>query len=270
MDEGATQQGNLFLIGGAEDRKGDMVVLKHLVEQTGTENLIIIPTASGYPRDVGRCYIETFRGLGVKSVQSLDIRYRDEADRREHLDAVEQADLIFLGGGDQARLVDILKQTEFFRRIQSRFETNNLHIAGTSAGASAIGNPIFYDGDRRGFRKGSIEISEGFGFIDGVAVDTHFSARRRLARLCQFLLSGECKRGIGLDEDTGIVVDPNLHFTVIGQGMVAVVNSALASGSNYGTAKNGDNLRFNNMRVGYLPTGTRFSIRKWSIIKSLT
>lgn len=269
MNEGSTQQGNLFLIGGAEDRKGDKVVLRHLVEQTSPENLIIIPTASAYPREVDRCYSDTFKGLGVKSVECLDIRYPDEADRSENLDAVEKADLIFLGGGDQAKLVDTLRQTEFFTRMKSRFETSNLHIAGTSAGASAIGNPIFYDGDRRGFQKGSIGISEGFGLIDGVAVDTHFSARRRLARLCQFLLSGQCKRGIGLDEDTGIMVYPNLHFKVIGRGMVAVVNSSHASGSNYMAVEDGDNLRFNNMRVGYLPRGSRFSIRKWSIIKSI-
>lgn len=268
MDKVSAQKGSLFLIGGAEDRKGDKVVLKHLVEQTAPENIIIIPTASSYPRDIERCYSGTFKDLGVKSVGCLDIRFTDEADRSENLEAIEKADLVFFGGGDQARLVDTLKQTKFFDRLKSRFESDNLHIAGTSAGASAIGNPIFYDGDRKGFIKGSIDISEGFGLIDGIAIDTHFSARGRLARLCQFLISGKCKKGIGLDEDTGIIIYPNLHFKVIGRGMAAVVNSTQASGSNYPAARNGDNLRFNNMRIGYLPEGTRFSIKKWSIIKN--
>ena len=269
MSRELTQKGILFLIGGAEDRKGDRVVLKHLVEQTTPENIVIIPTASSYPRDVDRCYSGTFKDLGVKTVRSLDIRFHDEADRGENLEAIEKADLIFLGGGDQAKLVETLKQTNFFGRIKSRFESDNLHIAGTSAGASAIGNPIFYNGDRKGFIKGAIDISEGFGLIDGVAVDTHFSARRRLARLCQCLISGKCRKGIGLDEDTGIIVYPNLHFKVVGTGMVTVVNSANASGSNYLAARNGDKLKFNNMRIGYLPPGTSFSIKKWSIIKSI-
>jgi len=269
MSKILAQKGNLFLIGGAEDRKGDKVVLKQLVEQTVPENIIIIPTASSYPRDIETCYTRTFKDLGVKSVQGLDIRSRDEADRCENLEAIEKADLIFLGGGDQAKLVDTLKQTKFFNRIKSRFESDNLHIAGTSAGASAIGNPIFYNGDRKGFIKGSIDMSEGFGLIDDVAIDTHFSARHRLARLCQFLISGKCRKGIGLDEDTGIIVYPNLHFKVIGTGMAAVVNSAHASGSNYLMARNGDSLKFNNMRVGYLPSSTLFSIKRWSIIKSI-
>lgn len=260
------KKGYLFLIGGAEDRTGDRRILKYLVDQTKPANITIIPTASAYPRDVDRCYTGAFFDLGASSVHCLDIRYRDEADRRDHLDAIDAADLIYFGGGDQAKLVDTLKHTQLFQRLKKRFEAGNLHIAGTSAGASAIGNPIFYDGDRRGLEKGSIGFSEGFGLIDGVTVDTHFSNRNRLTRMCQFLISGKCKKGIGLDEDTGIMVYPNLHFKVIGTGTVAVINSANVSGSNYKEAKEGENLRFNNMRIGFLPPGSHFSIKKWSIL----
>ncbi len=260
------KNGYLFLIGGAEDRQGDRYVLKYLIDQIKPANIIIIPTASAYPRDVDRCYTGAFFDLGVSAVHCLDIRYRDEADQHDNLKAVDAADLVYFGGGDQAKLVDTLKNTQLFQRIKARFEAGSLHIAGTSAGASAIGDPIFYDGDRRGLEKGSIKTSEGFGLIKGVAVDTHFSARSRLARLCQFLISGTCKKGIGLDEDTGIMVYPNLHFTVIGTGTVAVVNSANVTGSNYNESQTGDLLRFNNMRIGYLPPGARFSIKKWSIL----
>ena len=260
------KRGYLYLIGGAEDREGDKRILRHLVDNTHPANIIIIPTASRYPRDIDRCYTGTFGSLGVNNIRCLDIRYLDEADREENLEAIEKADLVYFGGGDQVKLVDTLKQTRFFDRMKSRFEAGALHIAGTSAGASAAGNPIFYDGDRRGFEKGSISFSEGFGLLDGVAVDTHFSARDRLPRLCQFLLSGECDKGIGLDEDTGIVVYPNLNCEVIGSGMVTVANSTGVTGSNYATAADGETLRFNNMRVGFLPAGTTFSLKKWSIL----
>ena len=259
-------KGCLFLIGGAEDRTGDKSVLNHILNHTNPKNLIIIPTASGYPWDIDRCYTATFGDLGLEQTQCLDIRYRDEADREENLEAIEKADLIYFSGGDQVRLVEILNRTRFFDRIKARFEAGALHIAGTSAGAAAAGNPIFYNGDRKGTEKGSIKFGDGFGLIDGVAIDTHFTARSRLARLCQCLLSGKCKRGIGIDEDTMIVVYPNLHFKVIGSGMVTVVNSAHVTGSNYDTIENGEHLRFNNMRIGLLPAGTTFSIRKWSII----
>ncbi|MCG6894754.1 MAG: cyanophycinase [Desulfobacteraceae bacterium] len=261
-----THKGYIFLIGGAEDRDGDRSVLRTIIEKTSPANIAIIPTASAYPKEVDRCYTGVFSDLGVNTVRCLDIRYRDEAERPELLDAVEAADLIYFGGGDQAKLVDTLIGTRLFERIQSRFDAGSLHIAGTSAGASAIGDPIFYDGDRRGLEKGSIGISRGFGLIDAVAVDTHFSARNRLERLCQFLVSGTCRRGIGLDEDTGIMVYPNLHFEVFGTGMVTVVNSTYVTGSNYAEAREGDHLIFNNMRIGYLPPGTRFSIKRWSIL----
>jgi cyanophycinase len=256
----------LFLIGGAEDRKGDKLVLKHLVDQTHPDNIIVIPTASAYPRDIYRSYTDAFRNLGINEVNCLDIRHKEEADRAENIEAIEKADMVYFGGGDQAKLVDTLIRTEFLNRIRARFEAGDLNIAGTSAGASAIGNPIFYNGDRKGLQKGSIKSSEGLGFIDGVAIDTHFSTRKRLSRLCQFLICGKCTKGIGLDEDTGIMVYHNLHFKVIGSGMVTVVNSANVTGSNYTAISNGEKLRFNNMRVGFLPAGSMFSIKNWSIL----
>jgi cyanophycinase len=261
------KRGYLFLIGGAEDRKKDKYVLKHLVEQTRPNSILIIPTASSYPQEVYRSYHDAFRDLSVDTVNYLDIRYRDEADREENLEALEQTDLIFFGGGDQVKLVEVLSHTQLFDRMCARFESGNLHIAGTSAGAAAAGNPIFYNGDRRGYKKGSIKFSEGFGLIDGVAIDTHFSARRRFARLCQLLISGHCRKGIGLDEDTGIMIYPNMHFKVIGSGMVTIINSVHATGSNYHAVAKGDMLRFNNMHVGCLPAGTLFSLKKWSILK---
>jgi cyanophycinase len=260
------KKGHLFLIGGAEDRKGNKKVLQHLVNYTRPTTIIIIPTASAYPNDVYRSYADAFGDLGIQEVECLDIRYRDETDRKEHIDVVDKADLIYFGGGDQVKLVDVMNRTRLFDRIRARFESGDLHIAGTSAGAAAAGNPILYNGDRRGFKKGSIKFGEGFGFVDGVAIDTHFSARKRLPRLCQLLVSGRCRKGIGLDEDTGIVIHPNSHFTVIGSGMVTLVNSTHVSGSNYSAISNGETMRFNNMHIGFLPAGTRFSLRKWSIL----
>jgi cyanophycinase len=259
-------KGCLFLIGGAEDRTGEKRVLKRITDHVRPKKIIIIPTASGYPWDIDRCYTATFGDLGVKDTECLDIRYRDEADREEHLAAIDTADLIYFSGGDQVRLVETLNHTRFFDRIKARFEAGALHIAGTSAGAAAAGNPVFYDGDRRGTEKGTINFSDGFGLIDGVAIDTHFTARNRLARLCQCLISGRCTNGIGIDEDTGIMVQPNMQLKVFGSGMVTVANSAHVTGSNYRTIDTGGHLRFNNMRIGFLPAGSTFSIRKWSII----
>ena len=270
MFSSSTQRGLLYLIGGAEDRQGDALVLRDLVDQTQPDHIVIIPTASGYPQSIERDYTDVFRRLGVKSIRCLDIRYRDEADRDENLKAVAAADLIFFGGGDQVKLVETLHQTRFIDLINRQFEAGTLHIAGTSAGATAAGNPMIYHGNQDGLVKGSVEHSAGFGFVEGVAIDTHFLARGRLARLSQFLISGHCRKGIGLDEDTGIMICPDWRFKVIGSGMVTVLNSANVSGSNYPTASTGESLRFNNMRYGILPAGSIFSIRRWSVVSRVS
>ena len=270
MLSSSTKRGLLYLIGGAEDRQGDALVLRDLVDQTQPGHITIIPTASGYPQSIDRDYTDVFRRLGVKSIRCLDIRYRDEADRNENLKAVATADLIFFGGGDQVKLVDTLYQTRFIDLIRRRFEAGDLHIAGTSAGATAAGNPMIYHGNQDGLLKGSVEHSNGFGFVDGVAIDTHFFARGRLSRLSQFLISGHCQRGIGLDEDTGIMICPDFRFQVIGSGMVTVLNSSRVSGSNFNTVRTGESLRFNNMRLGILPAGSIFSIRRWSLVSQVS
>ena len=262
------RRGYLFLIGGAEDKKDGRNVLKHILSETRAGEITIIPTASAYPRDVHRCYDDALRSLGTTATRCLDIRNEGEADTEENLKAVEEADLIYFSGGDQVRLVSNLIRTKLLRRIRQRYEAGELHIAGTSAGAAAAGNPMIYNGDYKGFRKGSIQSSQGFGLVDGITVDTHFLKRRRLSRLSQFLISGRCEKGIGLDENTGIMIYPNHQFVVIGTGMVTVMNSARVTGSNYHQIGNGDTLSFNNMSIGFLSPGTRFSIKKWAILKN--
>ena len=262
----SSERGLLFLIGGAEDRNRDKIILKSMVDRTKAQQVAIVPTASSYPQDICRTYEDAFQDLGIRHTHCLDIRYPDEAEREEHLRTVERADLIFFGGGDQVKLVDTLLHTKLHSCIHDRFAAGNLHIAGTSAGAAAAGNPMLFHGNHDGLVKGSVEHSEGFGFVDGVTVDTHFSERGRIDRLSQFLLAGNCKKGIGLDEDTAIMVCPNDQFTVIGSGRVTVLNSAKVTGSNYNRIADGDPLRFNNMRFGSLAPGSMFSMRKWSIM----
>lgn len=258
--------GLLFLIGGAEDRQGDKQVLRQLVDRTRARRIVIVPTASAYPKDASCDFTEAFTDLDVADVACLDIRYRDEADRDGHLDLLKRADVVFFSGGDQVKLVNTLKQTRFIDLIRARFNAGKLHVAGTSAGATAAGNPMIYYGNRNGLKKGTVKHADGFGFIDGVAIDTHFSARKRLSRLSQFLISGNCPKGIGLDEDTGIVIDAQRRFDVVGSGVVTVLDGAAVTDSNFHRVQKGDPLRFANMRLGVLPAGSRFSIREWAVI----
>jgi cyanophycinase len=267
MLEGRIKKNYLMLIGGAEERTGEMLVLKTVVRKSRAKNIIIIPSASKYPRDVINTYYDAFQSLGVSKIEGFDIRYNDEADRSEYLEKIEDADLVFFSGGDQKRLVDIFHRTRLMNRIIEKFKQGTIHIAGTSAGAAAVSNPILYDGDYNGFRKDSINSSEGLNLLPEITVDTHFLNRERIPRLNQFLASGLSSKGIGICEDTMIVIDPMLRFTVYGNGMVTVMNSEKMTYSNYNSIDKDDIINTNNIRIGFLSRGAKFSIKRWSVLK---
>lgn len=257
----------LILIGGAEDKTDDRTVLKETVQKTNARNIVVIPTASMYPRDVERAYQDAFSHIGIDKMHTLDIRYRDEVDREDHYRKIEEADLIFFSGGDQVRLVDIFDGSQLIALIKARFFKGELSIAGTSAGAAAASDPMIYDGDYSGFVKGSVKYAKGFGFLPEVTIDTHFLARERIPRLAQFIASGRSRRGIGLDEDTGIVIGPNLRFEVIGSGMATVLQADRLLNTNYKDLSEREIINTNHLRIGFLSAGSKFSIKRWSVLK---
>lgn len=267
LDSREPKRGYLFLIGGAEDRKRNMLILKNIVKTSRAKNIIIIPTASNYTREVIRTYCDAFRKIGVRDVKGIDIRYRDEVDRPENFDLINNADLIFFSGGDQKRLVEIFEGSRLLSIIKDKYFNGLLHIAGTSAGAAAASNPILFDGDYKGFEKDSVNFYNGFGFLEGITIDTHFLNRERIPRLVQFLLSGKSNKGIGIDEDTCIIINPNLRFKVIGSGSVTIINTEKTTFSNMKQIEKGKNFSVNNVQIGFLSAGIKFSLKRWSVLK---
>ena len=268
FEEKTVKQGYLFLIGGAEDRKNNMLVLKTVVKVSKAKNIVIIPTASNYTREVINTYVDAFKRIGINDVNGIDIRYRDEVDSSENFNSIKQADLVFFSGGDQKRLVEIFENTRLLDFIKQRFFNGLLHIAGTSAGAAAASDPILFDGDYNGFSKNSVNSCGGFGLLEDITVDTHFLARERIPRLSQFLISGKSLKGIGIDEDTCIIISPDLRFKVIGSGMVTVINAEKITSSNYDIIESKEKYSVNNLRIGFLSPGTKFSLKRWSILKT--
>ncbi len=262
------KRGFMALIGGAEDKKQEKTVLRRVVEVSQAKTVAIVPTASFYPREVFANYYDAFKNIGVENVEFFDIRYQDEADRNEYLKKIEETDLIYFSGGDQVKLVRTLENTKLLKRIFELFEEGKLHIAGTSAGAAAASNPMIYDGDYDGFSKDSVNFSPGFGFLKGITIDTHFVSRGRIARLSQFLLTEKSPKGIGIGEDTGIIIDWQNRFEVVGSGVVTVLNADKVTHSNYAEIASGDFYSVNNLRVGFLASGSYFSLRRWSVLKS--
>ena len=258
------QHGKLVLIGGAEKRSGKMTVLRRTVEINYAKTVVVIPTASSYPRSLGDSYYYTFRDLGAKDIHVFDIRNKEEANNQKYLEKISSADLIFFTGGDQVKLVDVIKHTKLFARIKKRW-MDGATIAGTSAGAAGACDPLIYDGDKKGFSKGVTKTGEGFGLIKNITIDTHFTERNRIYRLSQFLLSGKSHRGIGLAENTGVIISPDHTMEVIGSGMVTLINSKRATFSNYNMIDNFKPVSANGLNFGFLHSGAVFNLQYWTI-----
>lgn len=144
------KRGYLVLIGGAEDRTDRREVLKETLEINRAKCVTVIPSASAYPRELGNSYYDIFRSLGAGEVHVIDPRDSRDADRKDFFEKVDKSDMIFFTGGDQVLLSRIFVGTRLLARIKRKYY-NGVTIAGTSAGAAVMSNPLISDGDEKGF-----------------------------------------------------------------------------------------------------------------------
>ncbi|MFH1861693.1 MAG: cyanophycinase [bacterium] len=262
-----SRKGVLVLIGGDEDKSGERIILRRLVEINQAKRIAIIPTASAHPRKLAEQYLNAFKAVGVAATESVDIRNQRDASAAHYLEIIARSDLIFFTGGDQVKLVETLDDTPILKLIREQFAKGTT-IAGTSAGAAAAGDPMLFDGDERGFQKGTVNVDRGFGLLSGVVVDTHFVRRRRISRLAQVLAQGCATLGIGLAEDTGIVIAPDHTFEVIGSGMVTVLDSRELAYSDYHEVAEEQQITIDGLRLSFLAAGATFSLTKRAVIPS--
>ena len=263
---GSPSRGYLVLIGGNEDRSDDMMVLREVLKLAARKRVLVIPCASHYADEAWRDYRNAFERIGAERVQVLNPATRDDVDRPENFKLAEEADVIFFSGGDQVRLAHLFRDTQMLEVIRRRFESGAV-VAGTSAGAHAAGNPMIYDGNRKGFSKGKVHSEPGFGLIDGICFDTHFLTRRRIARLTQFLSSRGCRHGIGLAEDTGIILAPDGTFRVIGSNVVTIIHNARMGYSNFDYIEPEQLITVEGLTLGFLAPGTVFDLQSWQVVR---
>ncbi|PLW92238.1 MAG: cyanophycinase [Marinilabiliales bacterium] len=262
-------RGMLMIIGGAEDRTDEKYVLQNVVEYSKATTISVIPSASGYPVGLGEDYYYAFNQLGVTDVRILDMRSPEDAMKEENLKHIRESNLVFMTGGDQVRLFNVIGNTPLANLIRERHFHDGLSVAGTSAGAAIVSNPMIYDGSQLGLYKGRVHFSEGLGLMEGVTVDTHFVARGRLGRLTQFLCTGISTHGIGVGEDTGLFIKPDFTADVIGTGMVSVVNTNNAQFNNYDEIEEDMPISIQGINAGFLQDGTTFDLKTWSIVSSV-
>jgi len=260
------RRGVLVLIGGDEDKKNGKEILTRVVEVNGARRIVVIPTASNFPDRLGKTYVDAFLSLGVPTVTVLNIRGRDEAARTGHLEAVAAADAVFFTGGDQIRLVETLEGTALMDLVRERHRLG-MTVAGTSAGAAAAGEITIYEGNDEGYVKGTVLHARGFGFLKGITVDTHFLERRRISRLTQQIASGRAAFGIGIAEDTAVVISPDETLEVAGTGIVTVLNGNTIRYSNYDEIQKYGTITVDGIRMSYLAAGTHFDLKSWKVLQ---
>jgi cyanophycinase len=254
--------GQMILVGGAEDKKDRKTVLKYLLDQLAPKSILLIPTASQYPRDVADGYRDAFQDLQFREIEILDIRYPEDADRAENLEKASKADLLFFTGGDQVKLVTTIEGSTLMDLVRARFSDGSLHLAGSSAGTAAMSEYMLFDGDDMGLVKGRVKAARGFNFLPGFTLDTHFGQRNRYQRLAQFIAAGYTQSGIGIDEDTAAHFFAPGKFRVVGSNQVTIMQSGPSFRSNYHQKQEGETFEVRDLQISLLPPGTVFNFQE--------
>ena len=252
----------LVIVGGAEDRLQDRIILRKFVDYCGGSQgrIRVITAASGDPQGVWNSYQQVFKSLGVEDVQRLAIDDRDSAHAQPLQSEILHADGIFMSGGDQSKLMDALWDTPAYQSIHQSFYLNRCCIGGTSAGAAVMSRHMIAQGPAvLRPSKEAVETDIGLGLLSQAVVDQHFSERRRLARLLSTLAIRPDLLGVGIDEDTALVIEKGEALEVIGKGTVTLIDpSDMRSNVNELDAL--EQIEMLGVQLHVLPAGHRYSV----------
>lgn len=245
-------------------------ILNKILELAGKKQpprIEVVTTASSIPDEVGRTYKKAFKKLGCVDVGHLKITTREEADHPKTMERLEKANCVLFSGGDQLRLCSILGGTHFIVRVKERYQQEHFLIAGTSAGAAAMSHTMISGGpEEKAYLKGGVQLSIGFGFMQNVIIDTHFDTRGRFGRLAQAITNQPGELGIGLDEDTGVIVEKGHRLQAIGSSSVVLIDGREITHSNVADIKSGMPISVSNLKVHVLSHSDLYDTEKHQFI----
>lgn len=253
--------GTLILIGGREDKTGEMKILAEVAKRVGKKRLCIATVASTMGDELWEDYRKVFRSLGVKKITHLDMVSRQESVETNAIRSVEQADAVFFTGGDQLRITSELGGTPIAERIQAIYKSGGL-IAGTSAGASVVGDTMLIGGESdTSFRiGGKLHLAPGLGYARNMIIDQHFAERGRIGRLLSAIAHHPKYLGIGIDENTSIIMNHS-SFKVLGNGGVYVLDAHQSTDSNLSEAQPDTTLSIFGVCLHLLSEGDSFDLK---------
>ena len=268
-------KGILIPIGGNEDKGVDENEIYHLefieegilsrvVREAGgiDAEIIIIPTASSIPEEVGENYLQAFGKLGCTNLFVMDIRERDDSEKQEYLERMQTAACVMFSGGNQSNITRKIGGTKLHDILLKRYQEEPFVIAGTSAGAMCMSSEMITGGSsQESFIKGAVGMNNGMGFIPELIIDSHFIRRGRFGRLAEAVAKFPNLIGVGLAEDTGLIIKDD-KFEVLGSGMVILFNARKAKHNNHHILAEGTPMSLTNLKTHILANGDRFNIKK--------
>jgi cyanophycinase len=191
------------------------------------------------------------------------IENKNEVDKQENLRKIENADAIFITGGDQVRLKEMLENSRFLELLKKKYQQEDFLIAGTSAGSMVLSEYMIDSGmSEESLLKGLIKLTKGFDFLPETVIDTHFLKRGRFSRLTEALLQERSIIGIGICEDTALVITDGNELRAIGSGTVTIIDNSEIKNTNYNQIKEKDPVYLENLRVHVLAKGAAYSLDK--------
>ena len=255
-------QGTLLIVGGAEDKKGKCEVLNKFVELSGGEDslILVITTATEESSAVGQDYTRIFNRLGAGQIEVLDLDSRQKANQPYIEKLIEKSTGVFFTGGDQLRITAMLGGTAANDGLRKAYLKGTI-IAGTSAGASVMTNTMVVEGDSDEAPKlNTIKLAPGLGLLEDVVVDQHFAQSGRIGRLLSAIAHNPYIMGMGIDEDTAVVVHPDATLEVIGSQTVTFIDGRQIMFSNVSELSPDQALAIEQVIIHVLPKGYNFDL----------
>src|SRR5262252_1897598 len=253
--------GTLFVIGGAEDRHDTKIILSRLAERIGSGKLVISTLATDYGDEMWEVYRKLFTSMGVKHVKHLGINHRDETSEDPRLDMLSDAKAVFFTGGDQLKITTRLGGTALSERIEEIYRRGGI-VGGTSAGATALGEMMLVGVPGAGISRVSdaLHMTPGLGLAKNMVIDQHFSERGRIRRLLGAVAENARMLGIGVDEDTAVVIEGDGTFHALGSGAVYVVDGHDLSYTNFSEASFSRAMSVFGVKLHVLSSGDSFDL----------
>jgi len=259
----------LIPIGGNEKKSTDSEIFRQMVTLAGgpEAQIVIVPTASDTPAERARDYQELFSAFEPRKIQTVHIGNRQDARSDGLLEIIQETTLFMFAGGDQLRLSSLIGGTPLHRALIERYRTGECVVAGTSAGAAVLPEVmIFQNNGFRLFRKGGIEMTQGLGLIPDAILDTHFVRRSRISRLVHAVATNPALLGLGIEENTGLLIEDETTATVIGTGTVIVVDGSAIEVNHIGFAENRRPFGLTNVIYSVLTPGMVYDLKRRAVL----